>query len=429
MNKNKKCPICGKEFTPKTKLQKYCSTKHKIKCSVCGKDFNKESRSLIGQTFHVCNNEKCKLEKRKRTNLEKYGVENPIQLEEIRKKMEQTNVEKYGFKYPLQNKEILNKLKETNLKRYGFETSLQNEEVKEKSKKTNLERYGVESVFLLEENKEKRRQVMLDKYGVEYTFQRPDIQEKIIETNLKRYGVERTLQIPEQRKKMQASFFSTYGMKYIDEYMDLERTLSKKYKDSIFWSKYFNVDIQTFRKIVKKNKLEYMVENFYSSSGPESEFVYLLEENGIKDDLYIRNDRSIIKPFELDFYFPKYKLAILNDEYEIINSLDVILDNAFKNKSYNEVIAFTDNNLKSGNIYNKCGFKIIEQNIENLVWYSYKYNKKISDYHLKKLGANKILKDFSKNYVNSNLKDKDIILSYGFLPVYDCGYTIWSKEL
>lgn len=46
------------------------------------------------------------VEKRKKTNLERYGVENPMQSPEIRKKAEATNLERYGYKY--------------NLKRDGF---------------------------------------------------------------------------------------------------------------------------------------------------------------------------------------------------------------------------------------------------------------------------------------------------------------------
>ena len=35
-------------------------------------------------------------EKRRQTNLEKYGCENPFQSDEIKEKIKQTNLEKYG---------------------------------------------------------------------------------------------------------------------------------------------------------------------------------------------------------------------------------------------------------------------------------------------------------------------------------------------
>ena len=49
-------------------------------------------------------------EKKIKTNLEKWGVENPSQNNEIRKKVKETNLQKFGVEYPLQSKEILEKL-------------------------------------------------------------------------------------------------------------------------------------------------------------------------------------------------------------------------------------------------------------------------------------------------------------------------------
>jgi hypothetical protein len=65
-----------------------------------------------------------KADKTKKTNLEKYGVENVFQSEDIKEKIKQTNLEKYGVEHPLQNKDILEKSKETNIERYGVDNTL-----------------------------------------------------------------------------------------------------------------------------------------------------------------------------------------------------------------------------------------------------------------------------------------------------------------
>lgn len=64
---------------------------------------------------------KIRLDKTKQTNLEKYGVEFPLQDKNIRHQAMNTILEKYGNKCSLCNKDILNKTKQTNLEKYGVE--------------------------------------------------------------------------------------------------------------------------------------------------------------------------------------------------------------------------------------------------------------------------------------------------------------------
>ena len=53
-------------------------------------------------------------EKRKNTNLLKYGVDNVLCLPEIREKIKQTNLEKYGVDNVLRRPEIREKIKKVN---------------------------------------------------------------------------------------------------------------------------------------------------------------------------------------------------------------------------------------------------------------------------------------------------------------------------
>lgn len=100
----KKCEICGKEFEPKNRLQKYCSPKHLAHCEICGKE--KEFASGViykdkdGKLFSkkACPT-KCSVEKSKRTCLEKYGVENGAQAKEVQEKIKKTNLERYGVDF------------------------------------------------------------------------------------------------------------------------------------------------------------------------------------------------------------------------------------------------------------------------------------------------------------------------------------------
>lgn len=90
-----------------------------------------------------------------------------------------------------EEKEAINeKRKATNLEKYGFASTGQVEIFREKAKKTNLERYGVECTFNSDVVKDKRRETILSRYGVAHHMQSPDVKEKTKKTNLERYGSE-----------------------------------------------------------------------------------------------------------------------------------------------------------------------------------------------------------------------------------------------
>ena len=207
------CPICGKKFTiSKEQLRKYKKGISKgIGCS--------SSCSIT--LFLLVNgspllNDKVK-EKIKKTNIKKYGVENPsssskvkgkrkqtflerysvesaFQIEGIKEKnhekMKKTNLEKYGVEYPAQSKEIREHMKKTNLEKYGQEYTVKVPEFQEKAKQTNIEKYGVDNIFKSEEFREKAQETNMRKYGVKHASQSPEIQERIKESNLEKYGVE-----------------------------------------------------------------------------------------------------------------------------------------------------------------------------------------------------------------------------------------------
>ena len=101
-------------------------------------------------------------EKYKQTCLEKYGIENPFQSEEIKEKSKKTNLEKYGVEHPVQKQEFVDKAIGTKASEYG---SLEDyySHASSKMKETKLERYGDENFV----NTEKRRNTCLQKYGVD----------------------------------------------------------------------------------------------------------------------------------------------------------------------------------------------------------------------------------------------------------------------
>ena len=76
----------------------------------CENTFSKSFRSLIRTNGYCLNCAKdYGKEKSKNFFLEKYGVENPSQCEDVKNKIKQKNLEKYGVDHPSKIEEIKNK--------------------------------------------------------------------------------------------------------------------------------------------------------------------------------------------------------------------------------------------------------------------------------------------------------------------------------
>lgn len=93
--------------------------------------------------------------KRAKTKLEKYGDEFYFDI----KKGEETRMEKYGVAYPLQSEEIKEKYKSTNLTKYGADNPAKNDLVKEKIKNTNLKNTGYSCALSNPEVREKSKRL------------------------------------------------------------------------------------------------------------------------------------------------------------------------------------------------------------------------------------------------------------------------------
>lgn len=177
------------------------------------------------------------LSKRKKTMLERYGVDNPSKSKEIYEKVKKTNLERYGNTCSAQSNIVRPKIIKSMLDRYGVECSFQAGVVKEKIKATNLERYGVDNPSksdiikdkIVESNRknlgvdypmqsrevmDKSRVTSLEKYGTEYPNQSDIVKQHIKESNLEKYGVERPAQSDEIKRKTIETNIKRYGVDY-----------------------------------------------------------------------------------------------------------------------------------------------------------------------------------------------------------------------
>lgn len=151
-------------------------------------------------------------EKRKKTNLEKYGVENCYQSEDIKQKIKEDCLMKYGVEHHNQRSDVKKKIDESTIKSQGTKRYLQNEKGKEKYKNTCLEKYNVENTFQSEDKKEKIKQTNLQKYGYEVAAKSSIVKEHIKQTNLEKYGVEYISQSQQIKDKVIQTNIDKYGV-------------------------------------------------------------------------------------------------------------------------------------------------------------------------------------------------------------------------
>ena len=179
----------------------------------CGNTHNKTFRGInnFGGFCKICTKSKRK-EKVKQTCIERYGVVNPSQSQEIKDKIKQTCFNNFGVEHPVQSQEVKDKMNITCIERYGVAHPSQLQYFKDKSRQTCIERYGVECPMKLQEIKNKSKQTCFNNFGVEHSLQSQEIQDKVKQTCIERYGVVHPSQSQEIKDKKIKTCFNNFGV-------------------------------------------------------------------------------------------------------------------------------------------------------------------------------------------------------------------------
>ena len=268
-------------------------------------------------------------EKRRKTNLERYGVENPFQSEEKKLKIKETLIQTYGVEHPLQSEELKAKAKDTMLNKYGVKHALQSEEllnkarntsierhggyalgskkIKEKAKQTNLERYGVDNPMKDKKVQVKAKQSMLRKYGVEHALQSPEIEEKRRQTTINNYGVERPLQSEVIKERLRQTNLKNLGVPYP---MMSKSIVEKRNNTNIIryggFAPLHSVGVKEKESNTCQVRYGYPwacmrpeARKYSNDSGPNKAFAKLLDENNI----------SYVREFHIGSYSYDFKVG------------------------------------------------------------------------------------------------------------------------
>ena len=297
--------------------------------------------------------------KAKITSMKTWGVENPMQCDQVKQKLRNTNIEKYGVEWPASTEEVKNQRRETCRRKYGADHNWKTAEGQQQRKKTMMEKYGVENPSqnaMLQKKKiatskekyctdypmqseiikQKQIQTMLEKYGVSNISSLPEIRKKASDTMMAKYGVPHASQNPYFVEKQQATMLDRYGVVSASQIPAITHAALEKKRQNFFNS----LQERTNHKVsplfvcadysgVAKDyswKCNTCDNNFFDTLDdgwiPRCPKCFPVSKSQGEDQLYqficslvdqtdvIRNTRSVISPRELDIYIPKAHLAI-----------------------------------------------------------------------------------------------------------------------
>lgn len=307
------------------------------KCPICGKIVHFECGKTYCSTQCMTKSSIVK-EKRKQTNIERFGVPVPYKNEEIKQKGMQTCIERYGVDNVGKSKIIQEKMKNKVRERYGVDYPMQSEEVKEKSRQSNIERLGVPYPMQSAKVREKSKETMLRKYGCEYAMQSKIVQEKIRLTCLKHWGVSHPMKCREGQALLAKSMRKNYGAsfwcqskiageytrkKYLKEklesleshYLEMITPQSKWIKEgkALYRCKRCGT---TFESRTSRSALVEYCPHCLKAGCSRKELDVLHFVQSIYKGTVIQHDRKILEGKELDIYLPDIGFAIeFNGDY------------------------------------------------------------------------------------------------------------------
>lgn len=279
------CKECGKKFHPRNGVQVYCDGPHVSTCVICGNKFEYSVRP--SEKPKTCSRS-CQEKLRSKTAQERYGVKNVSQLDSVKAKISERN----------SSEEVKSKRAATSLARWGVDNPAKHIEVRRK----------MSEVMSSENYLKNREQTCIDRYGFSSPMQASEVKLKQRTTCLDRYGavghphtVKHIADMMRDGSKVQDYLeFKSDPKQYILTHYSDKPTISQLEKD-------LGVTNTPIYNILISADCSDMIDRSYSHM--EDEVVMYLKQLDPNMQI-VRNDRTIIKPLELDIYLPDYRIAI-----------------------------------------------------------------------------------------------------------------------
>lgn len=190
------------------------------------------------------------------------------------------------------------KRKKTNIKKYGHSNFLASEVGKTKTHDALKSIHGVDNVSQIPEVQKKKRENSITKYGVDHPSKTANVKQKIVDTNIKRYGKGSWAQ--QHLSDTTLCMLNDKDWLY-EQHITNQKTLAEI---SLLCE---NIDPTTISRYLLKSgiPIQYYT-NFFSHY--EIEILEYIKGLGIENIKH--NDRTLIAPHEVDILIPDHKIAI-----------------------------------------------------------------------------------------------------------------------
>jgi hypothetical protein len=252
-------------------------------------NFKENIISLLAQNYSIAYiSKKLNIPK---TSLTRYlDIQNIDTRGDLQKKKEKTFKEKYGENY---KEQFLEKRKQTNLTKYGHDNPFANDDIKNKIVETMRDKYGADHHMQNDKMRERVKVTNLNKYGCENVSQSPKIQDKIKNTNLDKYGYSHATQHPDIKTKIVNTMIINGNARLFDG------------KGASFWAEKTGYCLSRFNQLISQYGFD-IAKNMYrtdSYSSLELRFKSFLDEGGLDYNMHTRlniDDKTYIPDFILN---------------------------------------------------------------------------------------------------------------------------------
>lgn len=299
-------------------------------------DLKKSSQVKVIVICDICNEESEIIYSKYNINLKRNGIYS----------CKKCGLKKRSFDFKSNNlslnREFQDKKIKTFLSNYGVDNPSKSKQIKDKKSKTTFSNYGVDSPFRI---KELMIEGMVRKYGVEHPLQSEEIKNKMVDKLLTNYGVDNVSKIEDVKVKKIETCLKNYGVEYPSQSRTIVLKQNKTYKENHLLKYGVSYPIQRpdiFKKILLTSyKIIYYNDELFSQGTYELDFLNYCENNGIIDLIsngpsidYIQESNGTNHTYHSDFFIEELKLII---EIKSKYTYEVELDKNLMKRKYSKL--------------------------------------------------------------------------------------------
>lgn len=392
--------------------QKHYISSQGLLCKNCGKPL--DTKTTITMLCSNCKNKEWAVNQRSKFK-DKYGVDNPMQIQQYVDKIQQTMQERYGtncaMNVPLFRKKFENTCKE----RYGTSYFVNSPEYLNK-----MELGGCKSIINEQFGK------LLTQNNIEYTVEEVR-DDKRFDFKLKDKRIFIEID-PSYTHSVLPNHWDKDGH---DKNFQLAKTLiANKYEyrcihvfDWDSWDDIISLIKPTTRIYARQCKVK------LASNSEAGQFI---NDNHIQKNckgtkisigLYYNDKLVQIMTFGKPRYNTNYQWELLRlcsqKGLVVVGGASKLFHYATHELKLTSIISYCDRSKFSGHIYQTVGMKLLRQTQPQEIWS--KGNEKITGSLLRQRGFDQL---FNTNY-GKGTSNEQLMIEHGWLPVYDCGQLVF----